>query len=61
MYAPFLTGYCLATAKLLQVTNLQHSGAQQIGQLVPIRLVVLAAFLINNALRRGLLKRGALS
>jgi hypothetical protein len=45
MYAPFLTGYCLATAKLLQVTNLQHSGAQQIGQLVRIRLVVLAAFL----------------
>jgi hypothetical protein len=27
MCAPFLTGYCLATAKLLQVTNLFTSGA----------------------------------
>jgi hypothetical protein len=45
MYAPFLTRYCLATAKLLQVINLQHSGAQQIGQLLRICLVALAAFL----------------
>jgi len=59
MYAPFLTGYCLATAKLLQVTNLQHSGSKSASLCVSALSFLLPSF--NKALRRGLLKRGALS